>query len=43
MGYLLSLYMKDFAGKVTADEIGIPVTESGMVLPAGASARWEKE
>lgn len=43
VGYLLSLYMRGFAGKVTADEIGIPVMESGMVLPAGASARWEKE
>jgi len=43
VGYLLSLYMKDFGGKVTADEIGIPVTESKMVLPAGSSARWEKE
>ena len=35
--------MKDFGGKVTADEIGIPVTESKMVLPAGSSARWEKD
>lgn len=43
VGYLLSLYMKDFGGRVTADEIGIPVTESKMTLPAGASARWEKE
>ncbi len=43
VGYLLSLYMKDFGGKVTADEIGIPVTESKMVLPAGSSARWEKD
>ena len=42
VGYLLSLYTKRFGGKVTADEIGIPVTESGMVLPAGASARWER-
>ena len=42
VGYLLSLYTKKFGGRVTADEIGIPVTESGMVLPAGASARWEK-
>ena len=42
VGYLLSLYMKNFGGRVTADEIGIPVTQSGMTLPAGASARWEK-
>ncbi len=43
VGYLLNLYMKDFGGKVTAEEIGIPVTASGMPLPAGASARWERE
>ncbi len=43
VGYLLSLYTKQFGGKVTADEIGIPVTQSGMVLPAGASARWEND
>ncbi|MFA6947484.1 MAG: class I SAM-dependent methyltransferase [Eubacteriales bacterium] len=29
-------------GSLTADEIGLPVTESGDVLPCGASARWEK-
>lgn len=29
-------------GSLSADEIGLPVTESGGVLPCGASARWEK-
>ncbi|HEX7056861.1 MAG TPA: class I SAM-dependent methyltransferase [Bacilli bacterium] len=32
---------KNRGGKVVADEIGLPVTASGLVLPAGASARWE--
>ncbi len=41
VGYLLSLYMKDYNGYISAEEIGIPVKESGMALPAGASARWE--
>ncbi len=30
-----------FDGKVTADEIGLPVTSNGLVLPCGASGRWE--
>lgn len=29
-------------GYVTADEIGLPVKESGLVLPCGASGRWQK-
>ena len=28
-------------GSVKSDEIGIPVTGSGLVLPCGASGRWE--
>jgi len=42
VGYLLELHYKSrFGGKVTSDEIGIPVTQSGAVLPSGSSARWE--
>ncbi|MCQ4991373.1 SAM-dependent methyltransferase, partial [[Clostridium] symbiosum] len=26
---------------VRSDELGLPVTESGLVLPCGASGRWE--
>lgn len=29
-------------GKVTAEEIGLPVKDSGLVLPCGASGRWAK-
>ncbi len=29
-----------FGGHVEANEIGLPVTESGLVLPCGASGRW---
>lgn len=32
-----------FGGKVTADEIGLPVSSNGLVLPCGASGRWENE
>lgn len=31
-----------YKGKVTADEIGLPVTSNGLVLPCGASGRWER-
>lgn len=30
-------------GKVEAEEIGLPVSASGLVLPCGASGRWEKQ
>ncbi len=29
-------------GKVLSDEIGLPVTDSKLVLPCGASGRWQK-
>lgn len=29
-------------GHVQSEEIGLPVTESGLVLPCGASGRWSK-
>ncbi|MCM1160981.1 MAG: class I SAM-dependent methyltransferase [Roseburia sp.] len=31
---------KKWSGKVEASEIGLPVTESGLILPCGASGRW---
>lgn len=31
-----------FGGHVDAQEIGLPVKESGLALPCGASGRWEK-
>lgn len=43
MEYLLSVVIgKKFGGKVSADEIGLPVTETGLVLPCGSTAIWEK-
>ena len=43
VGYLLELHFASrFGGKVQAQEIGIPVKQTGGTLPAGASARWEK-
>ena len=42
MEYLLGvLLQKRFGGKVSSGEIGLPVTESGLVLPCGSTAIWE--
>lgn len=44
MQYLLGVTVgKQFGGKVTADEIGLPVEEAGFVLPCGSTALWESE
>ena len=43
MQYVLgTLLPKDIGGTLSADEIGLPVTASGMVLPCGATAMWHK-
>ena len=39
--YMISTALKDFEGTTTSDEIGLPVTETGLVLPCGASGRFE--
>ena len=31
-----------FGGQVISDEIGLPVSSNGLVLPCGASGRWSK-
>lgn len=35
--------VSQFGGKVEAEEIGLPVSSNGLVLPCGASGRWSKE
>ena len=43
MQYVLgTLLPKNIGGHLSADEIGLPVTDSGMVLPCGATAMWCK-
>lgn len=43
MQYILGSVIKPvFGGSVTADEIGLPVTSSGMCLPCGSTAIWSK-
>ncbi|MCM1568727.1 MAG: class I SAM-dependent methyltransferase [Roseburia sp.] len=41
LSYMMNLCItKQLGGSVAAREIGLPVTESGLILPCGASGRW---
>lgn len=42
LAYMLgSALVPKFGGKISAEEIGLSVVESGLILPCGASGRWE--
>ena len=36
-----SIFTKKFGGRSDSQELGLPVTDSGLVLPCGATCRWE--
>ena len=38
--YMLATELKPFGGAVESQEIGLPVSKTGLVLPCGASGRW---
>lgn len=41
--YLISTeVVAKHGGKVVSDEIGLPVTSNGLILPCGAAGRWQK-
>ena len=41
LSYMMNLCIVPvLGGHVDAEEIGLPVTESGLILPCGASGRW---
>ncbi|MCR4842354.1 MAG: class I SAM-dependent methyltransferase [Eubacterium sp.] len=40
LSYIMSTELERFGGHTEADEVGLPVTESGLVLPCGAAGRW---
>ena len=43
MQYILGSVIKPvFGGTVSADELGLPVTSSGLCLPCGSTAIWQK-
>ena len=42
--YLLdSIVSKKYGGHTESGELGLPVTDSGLVLPCGSTGRWTKE
>ena len=41
--YMLSWELRYFNGITDAQDIGLRVASTGLVLPCGASARWEKQ
>lgn len=43
MAYILhDILVGKFGGRISADEIGIPVESSGMALPCGSTAIWSR-
>lgn len=43
VGNVLELVLRDrFGGKVSSEELGLPVKNMGIVLPCGQSTRWTK-
>lgn len=43
MEYMLStIIVKKFGGTVSSSEIGLPVTDSKLILPCGSTAIWKK-
>lgn len=43
MQYILGSVIKPvFGGEVSADELGLPVTSTGLCLPCGSTAIWQK-
>ena len=44
LGYLLNTIVSTrFGGHTDCDELGLPVTDSGLALPCGSTGRWTKE
>lgn len=40
--YMLGTALRGIPGTIEADEVGLPVTKTGLVLPCGASGRFQK-
>lgn len=44
LGYMLnSIVSTRFGGHTDCDELGLPVTDSGLALPCGSTGRWTRE
>ncbi|MCI8466146.1 MAG: SAM-dependent methyltransferase [Lachnospiraceae bacterium] len=42
LSYMLGVTLKKQGGRIASGEVGLPVTRTGLVLPCGASGRWER-
>ena len=40
---VLKVALGDRGGRIEADEVGLPIARDGLVLPCGASGRWEAD
>ncbi len=44
LNYLLSQrFLTRYGGRVECDELGLPVTDTGLALPCGCTGRWQSE
>ena len=43
LAYMLGTGLQKFQGSIDAQELGLPVSSNGLVLPCGASGRWEAD
>ncbi len=41
LSYMMHTALKEFGGSIRAEEIGLTVSENGLILPCGASGRFE--
>ncbi len=42
LSYMMHTVLDKYGGRISADEIGLPVSANGLVLPCGASGRYER-
>ena len=42
LSYMISTELKKWNGTVDSQEVGLPVSSNGLVLPCGASGRWSR-
>ena len=40
VAYASDVVFRPFGGRTAAGELGLPVRDSGLVLPCGATGRW---
>ena len=43
LSYMIHTVLGKYNGTITAEEIGLPVSSNGLVLPCGASGRFQRK